>query len=153
MRSPLYFLLLVFSLPSFAESLESRAISETAKRMSISVERVMEDHETGCASGITPSMAICSEYRWTHEDLKLNDFYSQLQSHLNTDSSKAKLKNAQISWLKYRDASCEYEQDGYRGGSWGKLVALSCKEEMTAERNKILKKYLACNGNGCPGDW
>jgi uncharacterized protein YecT (DUF1311 family) len=152
-KSSLIFLLIAFSLPVFAESLKDRAIAETAKRMSLPVERVMEDHETGCASGITPSMAICAEYLWTLQDLNLNDLYSQLQLHLNTDSSKAKLKKAQLAWLKYRDSSCEYEADGYRNGTWGPIVSLGCMEKMSAERNKILKEYLACDGSGCPGDW
>lgn len=159
--SRIMLLAVVFSIGWFAsasetvstnDDLEERAIVETAKQMSLPVERVRADHKTGC-DGDTSSIYVCLEYRRKLRDLKLNELYSRLQFHLNTESSKSKLKKAQLAWIKYRDASCEYQQDGYHGGASGNIAGLACLEQMTIDRNKILEGYLACDGTGCPGEW
>ena len=134
-----------------SDKLNHRAVVETAKKMSISVERVREDAIDGC-SGSQFSMNVCATYHYVVEDLNLNDLYSQAIAKVRSTPAEPLLRKSQKAWLIYRDASCEYESQGVEGGSMHGAYALECMKNLTSERAQHLEKYVKCTSAGCPGN-
>ena len=86
-------------------------------------------------------MNVCAEERFRAADVALNRVYGQLAAKEEGDS-RAKLKAAEVSWLKYRDDNCAYEAAGFEGGSMQPLVYFSCRERMTKARTNELREQL-----------
>ncbi len=86
-------------------------------------------------------MNICAEERFKAADAALNRVYGQLAAKEEGDS-RARLKAAEVSWLKYRDDNCAYEAAGFEGGSMQPLIRASCLERMTKARTAELREQL-----------
>jgi len=98
--------------------------------------------------------AACDKYKYKKEDARLNDVYSKLmsfsKSYFNIGSSKTgqqtgdnvanKLREAQRTWIKYRDANCNYQYHTYYPGSHASKAAQKCKLMMTKTRADELQK-------------
>ena len=84
-------------------------------------------------------MNICAGRRFAAADAKLNRVYDRLVAKLGDDgAARARLKTAELSWLKYRDDNCEYESAMYEGGSMRPLIHSTCLERMTKARTAEL---------------
>jgi uncharacterized protein YecT (DUF1311 family) len=80
-------------------------------------------------------MNVCTLKKFEAADALLNKVYNRLVSKLAGDEGqRAKLKAAETSWLKYRDANCDYEASAYEGGSIKPTIANTCLERMTKAR-------------------
>lgn len=146
------FLLLLFASSSaFADDVPS--VIETAKRMKWDIAQVREFYQGGCESGRPTEMTICATHSFVAADMELNHVYAQLLSELKVKDAKYKLKAAQQSWVKFRDASCAFEADGYSRRSRDfQAVLMSCMAIRTDERIKQLKLFTGCGeAYGCPG--
>ena len=70
-------------------------------------------------------------------DRELNEVYQQVISGLEGES-KQRLIRAEQTWIKYRDANCDY-----RSGMWGGVQRVafkySCLARMTRDRTKELQ--------------
>jgi uncharacterized protein YecT (DUF1311 family) len=86
-------------------------------------------------------MNICADKQFKAADAVLNRVYNQLASKLEADA-RAKLKAAEVSWLKYRDDNCDYEAAAFEGGSMQPLIYSSCLERMTKARTAELRGQL-----------
>ena len=86
-------------------------------------------------------MNICADERFRAADAALNRVYGQLAAKEEGDS-RAKLKAAEVSWLKYRDDNCAYEAASFEGGSMQPLIRSSCLERMTKARTAELREQL-----------
>src|SRR4051812_36609636 len=65
-------------------------------------------------------MNMCAAKKFKAADAELNRVYNRLTSKLESEgnaSQLARLKAAEVSWLKYRDDNCAYEAAVYEGGS------------------------------------
>ena len=80
-----------------------------------------------------------SEYK--KADAKLNQVYRQLVSMLD-DEEKSQLKEAQLAWLKYRDANCDFVGDQYKGGSLRPTIHAICLARVTSDRSTELKTQI-----------
>lgn len=88
-------------------------------------------------------MNMCAAKRFKAADAELNRVYNRLVSMLGGNSdSLARLKAAEVSWLKYRDDNCDYEADFFEGGSMRPLIYSSCLERMTKSRTAELRGQL-----------
>lgn len=87
------------------------------------------------------AMNICWGKEYKAADARLNEAYKQLAAKLN-DEEKAELKNAQLAWLKYRDANCDFVADQYKGGSMRPMIAAICLADVTNNRATELKAQL-----------
>ncbi len=87
------------------------------------------------------AMNICSAKDYEREDLKLNENYKKLIGKIES-KDKEKLKEIQISWIKFKDLQCEYTASKYDGGSMQPLIRSSCLLQMTKQRNKELKAMI-----------
>ena len=86
-------------------------------------------------------MNICADKKFKAADAALNRVYSQLASKLDA-AARAKLKAAEVSWLKYRDDNCDYEAAQFEGGSMQPLIYSSCLGRMTKARTDELRGQL-----------
>lgn len=88
-------------------------------------------------------MNMCAAKRFKAADAELNRVYNRLVSMLGGNGdSLARLKAAEVSWLKYRDDNCDYEADFFEGGSMRPLIYSSCLERMTKSRTAELRGQL-----------
>jgi uncharacterized protein YecT (DUF1311 family) len=76
-------------------------------------------------------------------DKHLNEVYRALMAKLPADHS-AKLREAQVSWLRFRDQECAFETMGTVGGSIHGMVETYCRARLTQERVGQLEKQLNC---------
>lgn len=119
---------------------------------------------------IFPSLCFADDYVWKDEcnrdqrsmnnctgemlefyDKELNRLYSIQMNHLQTDARKKLFKDAQLSWISFRDKDCLYSA-GKRedSGSIWLTAHNACLSERTKSRVIELKAYVACRDNGCP---
>ena len=85
-------------------------------------------------------MNVCADAQYKKADAELNRAYQQLVRA--SGGSDAKLKAAQLAWLKFRDAECDYEASTYEGGSMMPMVYSFCLAEVTRERTKQFREIL-----------
>ena len=83
----------------------------------------------------------CSAREYKKADAELNRVYQQVMKQEDKDG-QARLKTAQLAWLKFRDTECEYESGQYIGGTIQPMVENFCLASVTDERTKQLKEIL-----------
>jgi uncharacterized protein YecT (DUF1311 family) len=105
----------------------------------------------GCDKNQT-NMNICSTYDFKALDAQLNAAYRRQLARLKGTPYAARFVRAQKAWLAYVEADCLY-QNGPRedSGSIWALQQNSCKSDHFVERIKLIKVFLDCTDNGCPG--
>ena len=99
-----------------------------------------------CGESMTQSEAnACSRREYEEADAEMIKVYDQLMSELGGGSGKdqQKLKQAQMLWLRYRDANCESEASIYEGGTIRPAIYNHCLTSMTRERAARIKAFLA----------
>lgn len=89
----------------------------------------------------TLEMNICATQEYQAADKKLNQVYRQLQSRLS-GKQKQRMTNAQLAWMKFRDANCQYERGQFACGTLAGSVGTNCLAGMTEKRTKELEEYL-----------
>ncbi|HEX8180644.1 MAG TPA: lysozyme inhibitor LprI family protein [Pyrinomonadaceae bacterium] len=83
----------------------------------------------------------CADKDYKTADAALNRVYNQLAAKLSNEE-KAKLKEVELNWLKYRDANCTFEADAYAGGSIAPFTYSNCLARMTRTRTDELREQL-----------
>src|SRR5690349_4989297 len=86
-------------------------------------------------------MNMCWGKEYKAADAKLNKTYQDFISKLE-ESEKVQLKNAQLAWLKYRDANCEFVADQYKGGTMRPMILAICLADVTNARVNELKSQI-----------
>jgi uncharacterized protein YecT (DUF1311 family) len=105
---------------------------------------VAQDHKKPdpCANAQTQlEMNMCWGKEYQAADAQLNAVYKQFTSKLNPEET-AQLKTAQLAWIKFRDANCEFVADKYKGGSIRPMIAAMCLAEVTSTRTSELKAQM-----------
>lgn len=74
-------------------------------------------------------------------DAELNKVYRELMKDAGT-TERAKLRAAQLAWIKFRDTQCDYESFGNKGGSIYPMVSSFCLARVTNARVKQLQEIL-----------
>nr|AIA13622.1 Protein of unknown function (DUF1311) [uncultured bacterium] len=90
----------------------------------------------------TVEMRDCAGKEYEAADAELNKAYQQLMSKLDDEGHKTALKEAQLAWIKYRDANCDFESYLNRGGTIYPIVNAGCRTGMTINRTKELQEML-----------
>ncbi|HLP88001.1 MAG TPA: lysozyme inhibitor LprI family protein [Nostocaceae cyanobacterium] len=83
----------------------------------------------------------CAGLSYQNADKKLNQVYRQLLPKL-PKARQNKLISAQQAWIKFRDASCEFERSAFEGGSIAPSIYAGCLEKLTKQRTQQLQEYL-----------
>lgn len=101
-----------------------------------------EADEGPCPDAMTqPDMNRCAAQEFQKADAELNRVYRLLVKDAGT-AERAKLRAAQLAWLKFRDAHCDYEAFGNKGGSIYPMVYSFCLAGVTRERAKQFEEIL-----------
>jgi uncharacterized protein YecT (DUF1311 family) len=104
-------------------------------------KQTQQDPCKGEGAETQSAMNMCAAKKFKEADAVLNRVYNELASKLEADA-RARLKTAEVSWLKYRDDNCEYEAAPFEGGSMQPLIRSSCYERMTKARTEELRGQL-----------
>jgi uncharacterized protein YecT (DUF1311 family) len=91
-----------------------------------------------------PSQAeasACAYHEYKAADADLNKVYGRLATRLEADG-KALLKDSELAWIKYRDASCTFESSFYKGGTMRPMVESFCLTRVTKARTAELNQQL-----------
>ena len=86
-------------------------------------------------------MNMCWGKEYKAADARLNETYRQFMTRLN-DEEKAQLKKAQLAWIAYRDANCDFVADQYKGGTMRPMIAAICFADTTNNRTTELKAQM-----------
>ena len=86
-------------------------------------------------------MNMCWGKEYKAADARLNEAYRQFMAKLN-DEEKAQLKKAQLAWLIYRDANCDFVADQYKGGTMRPMIAAICLADTANNRTSELKAQM-----------
>jgi uncharacterized protein YecT (DUF1311 family) len=86
-------------------------------------------------------MNMCWGKEYKAADARLNEAYRQFMTKLN-DEEKAQLKKAQLAWITYRDANCDFVADQYKGGTMRPMIAAICLADVTNNRTTELKAQM-----------
>ena len=86
-------------------------------------------------------MNMCWGNQYKAADAQLNSVYREFTSKLNPEET-AQLKAAQLAWIKFRDANCEFVADAYKGGSIRPMIAAMCLADVTSTRTSELKAQM-----------
>lgn len=135
-----------------AADADERVVRTLSRNSGVS-EQDVRDSYSACDSGVTRSMTICAMYGYKVEDLRLNDLYPVVLKNVKGTSAEKKLAKAQRAWLAFRNAACDYESDGWSGGTGHAMVEMSCMANLTRDRIKQLEEYAQCKQPSCPGEW
>ena len=86
-------------------------------------------------------MTQCAGKAYKAADAELNQAYQKLVAMLD-DEEKAQLKVVETSWIKYRDANCEFVADQFKGGTMRPMVYAFCLADVTKTRTAELKSQI-----------
>jgi uncharacterized protein YecT (DUF1311 family) len=102
-----------------------------------------DDADEGpCPEAMTQhAMNQCAAQEFQKADAELNKVYRGLLKDAGT-AEKAKLRAAQLAWIKFRDAHCDYEAFGNKGGSIYPMVYSFCLAEVTRDRTNQFKEII-----------
>jgi uncharacterized protein YecT (DUF1311 family) len=76
-------------------------------------------------------------------DQRLNAVFSSLIAKISA-AGKASLRDAEKTWIRFRDQECAFETMGSVGGSVHPMVVSQCKSRLTNQRTKDLGGQLNC---------
>ena len=93
-------------------------------------------------TGVTVDLVECSLKKLAEADAELNKTYRQLVSKLGDKKWEMKLRTAQQTWIKFRDANCDYMSEFSGGGSAFTFEYNFCLADMTTAREKELQEML-----------
>jgi len=86
-------------------------------------------------------MNICAGREYKKADADLNQVYQKLVAMLDVDE-KTQLKDVETTWIKYRDANCDFVADQFKGGTMRPMVLGFCLADMTRNRTNELKDQI-----------
>lgn len=100
------------------------------------------DREDPCPeAGNQFELNRCAARARDKADAELNKLYQQLMRAADV-TEREKLRAAQLAWIKFRDAHCDYETIGNKGGSIYPMVVGFCLARVTNERVKQFREIL-----------
>ena len=97
----------------------------------------------------------CAEQSWQAADAELNAAYKEAMALLQSwdaDLPKAErggaeaLKQAQRSWITFRDKACEAEGYAMHGGSAEPMLIYGCRAQLTRDRTAQLRGLVGNYG-------
>jgi uncharacterized protein YecT (DUF1311 family) len=113
-----------------AEGLAQRVLSQPEGRPPANCEAASKRIE----------LELCAVARFRAADAELNRIFRAITSDANRDEgNKTLLQDAERLWLRYRDATCDWQSDNVRGGTAATLYAIACLADVTEEHAKYLK--------------
>lgn len=91
----------------------------------------------------------CSANALKASDQKINSVYSNFMKALNS-KEKIQLRDAQRSWIQYKEKDCQFQSSPVEKGSLYPFVHNSCLVEKTEIRIKELQDMQKCRSGNEP---
>lgn len=88
-------------------------------------------------------MNLCEGDNFEQADSQLNAVYARLMKKIGA-AGQSKLREAQKSWIAYRDAQCAFETLGAIDGSIHGMVSAQCLTDLTRQQTKRLQHQASC---------
>lgn len=133
-------LLLLFVCAHTAQAQEAKPVSPQETPAATTQDEA--DQEDPCPGSNTQfELNGCAARARDKADAELNKVYRALIKDTGT-TERAKLRAAQLAWIKFRDAHCDYESVGNKGGSIYPMVVSFCLAKVTDARVKQLWEIL-----------
>nr|WP_176704568.1 lysozyme inhibitor LprI family protein [Pseudomonas sp.]QDK64895.1 hypothetical protein pA62H2_p45 [Pseudomonas sp.] len=104
---------------------------------------------TACVSsagGVTSNLSDCGDAELAKQDARLNKAYKFAMTVLPAEN-KRKLRDAQVLWVKFRDADCGMNYS-LTGGTMDILNGSGCELSMTRERADSLEWFAEMGAEG-----
>lgn len=98
--------------------------------------------EIACGTS-QPEMTACAADEFQKVDRELNTLYQQLYQS-NAAKGQIKLRAAELEWIKFRDAHCDYLTFGAEMGTIYNQWVFQCKAAETRRRIRSIQKLLDC---------
>lgn len=99
---------------------------------------------TDCGGrGSQTELNECEGANFKQADARLNAVYAKLLNKVSA-AGQSKLRDAQKSWIKFRDAQCAFETLGTIDGSIHGMVVALCLTDLTEQQTKRLQRQLTC---------
>lgn len=95
---------------------------------------------TNATTTLEINECVAESYR--QADAELNRVYNELIAQLNGEN-REKLVTAQLAWIEFRDANCEWEAFRFEGGTIQPSMRLGCLERLTRDRTLALQNYAS----------
>jgi uncharacterized protein YecT (DUF1311 family) len=89
-------------------------------------------------NGSQAEASACAYKEYKAADAELNKVYGRLAGVLDAED-KASLKESELAWIKYRDATCAFESSQYKGGTMRPMIESFCLARVTRARAAELK--------------
>jgi len=89
----------------------------------------------------TPEFNYCAQLNYDAADTELNEVYDDLKGQLDTEAQE-KLTDAELAWLEYRDAQCEFEVRDIAGATGYAAYLNDCLARITKQRTEELKLQM-----------
>ncbi|HEY1630577.1 MAG TPA: lysozyme inhibitor LprI family protein [Rhizomicrobium sp.] len=89
-------------------------------------------------------MTQCAGDNEAAADARLNAVYKQVMASKSDPADKDGLKQAERSWIKYRDKHCKDENESDEGGSIWPMEMSICNQAETDKRIRVLQRMLTC---------
>ena len=89
----------------------------------------------------TANMRICAVSRYKIAQQDLDEAIEQLEKKLDSIGHQ-RLNDAQVAWVRFRDANADFIADSGRGGTLAPVLRESALADMTEARSKELKKAM-----------
>jgi len=105
-----------------------------------------------CDNG-SPMLEInqCASFKFAEVDGQLNELYKEKLTETRSEASKKRLRDAQRTWIAFRDKACLYEAGPEKeSGSIWPFHQFGCMEFYTKRRIQDLQLYLRCTTDDCP---
>ena len=93
--------------------------------------------------GSQTDLNLCAGENFKQADATLNAVYAKLLKKISA-AGQSKLREAQKSWIAYRDAQCAFETLGTIDGSIHSMVVAQCLADVTEQQTKRLQHQLTC---------
>lgn len=136
---------LLLAVAQISAAQETKTGTQTVKPDAAAVATAEQDDadlEDPCPGSNTQhELNRCAARARDKADAELNKVYRELIKDTGT-TERAKLRAAQLAWIKFRDAHCDYESVGNTGGSIYPMVVSFCLARVTNARVKQLQEIL-----------
>ena len=117
-------------------------LSGVAIAPSLAQDSSQRMQQVNCDSAQTTADIVdCASREYQAADKKLNSAYQALRSRLDRQQQK-RITDAELAWIKFRDAACAYEAGEFEGGSAAGYTETFCLARTTRQRTKELEGYL-----------
>ena len=102
----------------------------------VAMVSITYQHASGVQNQAEMYKAAAKSYAGADTDL--NQAYIRLSKALEPEP-RAKLKKAELAWLKFRDAEGEFRASEFKGGAMQPMARLGYLEDLTRRRSQELK--------------